>query len=220
MRVSTVIAMGWGIGLAACALGPRAAHAQELRPPGPRQGYFLGGGLRAGVLTLDADQLGNIGAFPMFGGSFRFGEMVYDWLGFGGQVRFASGSKDDFSTFYGAGLMEAQVQPWRSLPLAFRLGSGAFGQGLSRADPRLEREDEPGGAYGAIVTGGASYDLFPFRNDPLKSGGLALSLYADGELLLADAIRSGGVMFGVEITYFFGLQRNKLDLPVDEAYER
>jgi len=204
---------------AVLAAGSGAAQAQELREPGPRQGYVIGGGLRGGVLTLDAGQLGNLGAFPMLGGSFRFGEMVYDWLGFGGGVRFAAGSTDAFSSFYAAGLMEAQVQPWRPLNLAFRLGSGAFGQGLSRADPELEREGDPGGSYGAIVTAGASYDLFPFRTSQYESGGWALSFYVDGELLLGTDINSGGVFVGVEITRFFGLQKYKLDLPIDEAYE-
>jgi hypothetical protein len=195
------------------------AEAQALRDPGPRQGYFLGGGLRGGLLNLDAGQLGDLGVFPMFGGAFRFGEMVYDWLGLGGQVRFATGSIDQFSSFYGAGLMEAQVQPWRPINFALRLGSGAFGQGLSRANPELEREGDPGGSYGAIVTAGASYDLFPFRKSEFASGGWALSLYVDAELLLGTDIRSGGVFFGVEVTRFFGLAKYKLDLPVDEAYE-
>lgn len=198
-----------------------AAFAQdpELRKPGPRQGYFLGAGARFGTLALDAGPLEGLGPFFMAGGSFRFGEMVYDWLGFGGQVRFAAGSDDEFSTFYGAGLMEAQLQPWRTVNLAFRLSSGAFGQGLSRADPSLERGGDPGGAYGAIVSTGVSYDLFPFRKSEYRSGGWALSLYADGELLISGDITSGGVMFGVEITHFFGLPKYKLDLPLEEAYE-
>lgn len=205
--------------VAALVLVEAGADAQELREPGPRQGYFLGGGLRGGVLNLDAGQLGNLGAFPMFGGSFRFGEMVYDWLGLGGQVRFAAGSIDEFSSFYAAGLMEGQVQPWRRINLAFRLGSGAFGQGLSRADPELEREGDPGGSYGAIVTAGASYDVFPFRKSEYESGGWGLSIYVDGELLLGTDISSGGVFVGLEVTRFFGLAKYKLDLPIDEAYE-
>jgi hypothetical protein len=198
---------------------PRAAWAQELREPGPRQGYFLGGGLRGGVLISDTEAIGSLGSFPAFGGSFRFGEMVYPWLGFGGQIRFAAGSNEEFSTFYSAGLMEAQVQPWKKLNLAFRLASGAFGQGLSRGDETLVREDDPGGAFGAIVAGGASYDLFPFRKKTRLSGGLALSAYAETELLLSSDINSVGFMFGIEVTYFFGLAKYKLDLSVEEAFE-
>ncbi|NJK89506.1 MAG: hypothetical protein HC923_08960 [Myxococcales bacterium] len=196
-----------------------SASAQELREPGPRQGYFLGGGLRAGSLFLDANEIGDLGGFFMTGGAFRFGEMVFDWLGLGGQVRFASGQSDDFDTFYGAGMMEAQVQPLRSLNLAFRSSAGAYGQGLSRRDPVLERDDEPGGAYGAILTLGASYDWFPFRRSKLSSGGLAFTLYADGEALLSGDIRTYGIMFGLEVTYFLGLRKYKLDLPVEEAFD-
>ncbi len=198
---------------------PPPAAAQKLRPPGPRQGYFFGGGFRGGGQFLDAGQLGRLDPFVVFGGVLRGGEMVNEWLGFGGQVRFAGGSNEDFSTFYGAGMMEGQVQPWKKLDLAFRLALGAYGQNLTRADAALVLEDDPGGAFGPIVAGGASYDFFPFRKDPLASGGLALAVVLDAEYLAGSDIQSWGIVLGLEVLYYAGLKRYKLELPVEEAFE-
>lgn len=196
---------------------PEVAFAQELREPEGRQGYYLGASLRSGFLSTSSDAL-EVGGFQMFGLSFRFGEMVLPWLGFGGLAQFYGGANDDFTTGGGSGAIETQVEPWTETNLAFRLSAGPFFQSVSREDPALARENDPDSAYGLLVSVGASYDIFPFRSDLYQSGGWSLGLYLDGQGWFAEDFESFGVFGGIEIGHFFGLARSKLDLPLDEAY--
>jgi len=208
-------------------LVPLPAFAQSaednvrLEPPGPRQGYYIGGGARFGVLSASSDEIEDIGTFTGGGFALRFGEMVFPWLGFGGVTHGYFGSTEGFSTSAFSLSMEGQVAPFRSADVAFRLGVGPFLQNVTRDDPALVRESEPDQAFGAIITTGVNWDLFPFRKkDSLRSGDFATSLYAEGQLMIGEDFTSVGATVGLEFTGFFGLAKNKLDLPLEEAYER
>jgi len=205
--------------------GAASAQAQSddpttaLREPGPKQGYFIGGGLRSGVLVVGNPELEGLGAFTGVGGALRFGEMALPWLGFGGVAHAFFGSNDGFDMNYGAFSMEAQVAPFEKLDLAARLAVGPFLQNVTRQNEALALEDDPDQGFGAIISTGLSWDLFPFYDrDGYGSGGFAVSLYADGQFLLGSDFKSGGAFLGLEIGYFFGLPKNKLQLPLEEAY--
>jgi len=203
---------------------PAAASAQAdlttaLRKPAPKQGYFLEGGPRSGVLVVGNPELEGLGAFTGAGGAFRFGEMALPWLGFGGVAHAFFGSNEGFDMNYGAFSMEAQIAPFEELDLAGRIAVGPFLQNVTRKNPELALEGEPDQGFGAILTTGLSWDLFPFYDrDGYGSGGWALSLYADGQFLLGSDFKSGGAFLGLELGYFFGLSKNKLKLPLDEAF--
>lgn len=210
------------VALASGVWAPASARAQEetakLRTPEARQGYYLGGGLRTGFIGTFNDVI-DPGSFLVFGGAFRFGEMVLPWLGVGGLAQFYGGSNSDYTTFMGSGAIEAQLEPWPERNLAFHLAVGPYFQGVNRIEEELAREDDPDQGYGVLVALGPSYDLFPFRKDDLKSGGFAVSFYLEGQAWLSEDFQTVGAIFGVEIGQYFGLGRQKLDLPLDRAYQ-
>ncbi|MEM1025465.1 MAG: hypothetical protein AAGD10_13355 [Myxococcota bacterium] len=213
--VFNLLLLAVGSGLAQAQTDPTT----ELRVPAPKQGYFVELGLRSGVLAVSNDELPDLDPFPGFGGAFRFGEMTLPWLGFGGVGHVFFGSNDEFTTGFGAFSMEAQVAPFKNLDLAGRVAIGPFFQVVTREDESLALDDDPDQGFGAILTTGVSWDLFPFYDrQAYGSGGFAVSLYADGQFLLGSDFTSAGAFIGVELGYFFGLPKNKLKLPLEEAY--
>jgi hypothetical protein len=211
----SIAAMGALVGTA---LGAAVANAQELRAPEGRQGYYLGASIRTGFSGPSTDEVDGIGSFGMFGGSFRFSEMALPWLGLGGVAQFYRGSNDAFDALAVSGAIEAQFEPWPSRNLAFRVASGPILQEFVRQDPSRSPDDEPERGWGVLLSTGASYDLFPFRRDPLRSGGWSAGLYLEGQGWFSENFTSFGVFAGLEIGHFFGLSRSKLDLPAEEAY--
>jgi hypothetical protein len=203
--------------------GAPGAEAQddrvELRLPRAKQGYYLGGGFRTGALFVSSPDIEDVGSFTGLGLNLRFGEMVTPWLGFGGVARFFGGSNDDFDTGLGSLGIEAQALPWSGIDLALRSSLGPFFQSVSRRDSSLVREDDPDQGFGAAVTAGVSFDWFPFYDrQGTSSGGFGFSTYLDGEFLIGEDFDSAGVFLGIEVTYFFGLPKNKLQLPIEEAF--
>lgn len=199
-----------------------SAQAQDLRAPAPRQGFYLGGGLRSGVAAAaaDADAVGDFGTLTHFGGFFRFGQKPLPWLGVGLALGGGSESNDDWSVGYGGLLFELQVEPFESLDLALRGGVGVGGGSASRMDLTLETEEDPGFMFGSMYQLGVSYDWFPFYDSKAySSGGTALTFFVEGRFFPGGDVTTGGGFIGVEITWWTGLDKRKLELPVDEAFE-
>lgn len=207
------------------ALG-EAASAQdtqiELVKPRARQGYYVGGGPRLMSLVVEDDDIGSLGGMFGFGGAFRFGQKVYDWLGLGLALSGGGAANADWGAGGGGLMLEAQVQPWLETDLAFRLGIGVAGVGVSRINEDQATDDDPEGTVGSIYSVGASYELFPwYEPDKYDSGGLAFSFFVEGQFSPGlGGLTTYGAILGVEFTWWSGLSRNKLDLPVDAAFSR
>jgi len=213
MRTSIIAA------LLLCTLAAREAGAQELVPPGPRQGYFVAFGPRAGVAGLRDADLGSLGLGASQGGALRFGQMANDRIGFG--LRVGGGSLKTAEWSFGSGglSLDARFVPAPALDLSLQLSVGVAGGGASRLDPDAARDDDPSGGAGTLYTLGASWDFAP-TYDPARhaSGGFGLSLVVEGQLLDAGGLLVGGLFVGLDVAWWFGLARNRLELPASEAY--
>lgn len=200
-------------------VAPTSASAQDLLRPAARQGYYLGGGIRQAAMFTDTDAAGNLGF--MMGGAFalRAGQMVDDLIGFGLAITSGGGSNDDWTGGYGGLLLEVQLTPLSTDDFAIRGGVGIGGLFIGRADESMEREDDPSGTAGSLYTLGVSYDLFPFYDKGSSdTGGFAFTGFLEGMLLPGGSVTTGGVLLGLEITYWFGFQKNRLELPNAEAF--
>ncbi|MEO1272072.1 MAG: hypothetical protein AAFX99_28595, partial [Myxococcota bacterium] len=182
-------------------------------PPEARQGYFiaLGGGLSLNRNTSDEE--GTIGTLTGWSLHLRLGEMVTDWLGFGFQAWGGRATDDRWTTGFGGGLLDVQLVLWDHL--AVRLGAGAGG--LSATD-NVEEQETLLGTGGGMYMVGLSYDGFPFHN-PGTSGGFSITPSVHVFYLPGTTFQSVLVTIGAELTWWSGLERNKLDLPDDEAYQ-
>ena len=198
----------------------RSAAAQELVSPEARQGYYVGGGLRSGMAAADGLNVGGLGALTHFGGWFRVGQKALPWLGLGLSFGGGNESNDDWRFGYGGLLVEADFEPFPALDLAIRVGTGVGGGGLSRQDPGLESDDDPGFAFGPLVSFGVSYEWFPlYQPGRYDSGGLGLGAFVEGRFFPGGDVTSGGGFIGLEFTYWTGLPDRKLVLPVEEAFD-
>ena len=202
------------------------AHAQdaqlELRKPQARQGYYVGGGPRIVSLVVQDSDLGSLGGMFGFGAAFRFGQKVNDWLGLGLVLSGGGAGNAEWGAGGGGLMLEAQVQPWLQTDLALRLGIGVSGFGVTRVNEDRETDDDPSGTVGSIYSVGASYELFPWHDSAkYDSGGLAFSFFVEGQVTPGlGGLTSYGAIVGVEFTWWTGLSRNKLDLPVDAAFTK
>ena len=90
---------------------------------------------------------------------------------------------------------------------------------MSAVGGQTLRDDDAQYMFGPLFSAGLSYDWFPFH-DPksYRSGGFALTFLLEGRYLPGGDITTGGGFLGVELTYWFGLDKNKLELPVEEAF--
>ena len=199
---------------------PAAIHAQELTEPAPRQGYWLGGGYRAVLLYSDSEDIGGVGPFLGNGITLRLGQMSNDWIGFGLAFMFAGGGGDAWTSGYGGLSLDVNLEPPISEDLTIRIGTGVAGLTLDRVDDSQARDSDPEGTFGALFTLGASYDLFPFyARERYDSGGFAFTAFVECQALPGDGLVTFSGLVGLEITYYFGLEKNKLDLPPEAAFE-
>ncbi|MEL7367372.1 MAG: hypothetical protein AAFN74_00560 [Myxococcota bacterium] len=221
-RAASLVAVGLVAGLLAA---PGSALAQqdqqlELLAPKARQGYYIGIGPRIISWVVEDEDFGSLGGLVGFGASFRFGQKVNEWLGLGLVLGGGGAANVDWSAGGGGLQLEAQVQPWLETDLAFRFGIGVAGIGFTRADEARTTDDDPEGTFGAMYTVAASYELFPWHEEEkFESGGFAFSFFVEGQLSPGLAgITTYGAVLGIELTWWSGLNRNKLDLPPDAAF--
>lgn len=198
---------------------PAFAQQVELIKPGGRQGYYIGGGFRQAILTMQEEDLGNLGLMLGGGGALRFGQMVDDFYGFGLSISFGGGGTDEWSGGYGGLQLELHLMPLEEEDFAVRAGVGLGAAGIGRTDPAMETDDDPSGTFGTLYTLGVSYDLFPwYEPEEYQTGGFAFTGYLEANLLPGSNLIIGGVFLGLEVTYWFGFQRSRLDLPPDAAF--
>jgi hypothetical protein len=190
------------------------ANAQELSPPRPHQGYYIGLGAY-GVAGAHHDRVdGWTGAMFGPGGSLRMGEALLPWLDLG--IGFAaSGIYDEqYVALVGHVSLEVQVRPVEPLFVRASVGFGFtdFTRRESGVDKPLGRI---GGSYGVAV----GWDFYP-AHDEGDSGGLAISPVVWFEAGPSDEFTTLAGGIGIEISWWTGLPREQLDLPVDEAFEK
>lgn len=199
---------------------PSALLAQELTEPAARQGYWIGGGYRSVLMYSDSEDVGGVGPFLGTGFTLRLGQMSNDWIGFGVAFMFAGGGGDIWNSAYGGLSLDVNLEPPVDEDLTIRLGTGVAGLSLSRVDESQARSSDPDGTFGALFTVGASYDLFPFYDrDAYESGGFAFTGFVELQALPGDGLLTVSGLVGLEVTYYFGFPKNKLDLPPDAAFE-
>lgn len=196
------------------------AQALDLEKPKARQGYYVGTGLRLALGTASGEDLGSLGTVTGFGFGFRFGEMATENFGLGLAFGGGGGGNEDWTVGGGNLSLEFMYTPVEALNLAIRSSIGLGFVSTARIDENAETEDDPQGGLGALYTVGASYDFFPFyEEDQYESGGWALTAFADLQFLPAGEVTTKSFILGVEITWWSGLDRNKLDLPTAEAFK-
>lgn len=188
-----------------------AAAAQELEPPRPRQGYYISLGAY-GVGALSHDRLdGWLGGMAGPGGSLRLGEALLDWLDLGVGFAAAGAFDEQYVALVGHVALEAQLRPVE--PLFVRLSAGFGFTDFTRRQKGIERPlGRIGGSYAAAV----GWDFFPGHDG--SSGGLAIAPVIWFEAGPGEEFTTlvGGI--GIEISWWTGLPREQLDLPLDEAF--
>lgn len=216
MRASIIIG---AIALASSGVASEAV-AQELTKPAARQGYYIGGGLRQLVGGSGGEVVGSFGFMQGFGMALRFGQMATDHIGLGLVFGGGGSANGDWRVGGGHLSMELTYKPLDDYDLGLRGGIGFGVLSATRAEEEDVRDDDPEGGIGAQFSLGASYDLFPFYDKAeFESGGFAFTGFAEFTVLPADPLWSVNFVVGLEVTYWFGLAKNKLELPADRAFE-
>lgn len=200
-----------------CASSPGLAQADEpartaLVYPRPNQGQFLGVGVfSAGALGFDAERP-NRSLTPGAGLSLRLGGSVTDWLDLGVSATYGQsfGDENDRLAF---GRLSLHSQ-WYLDPHWFaRLDVGAGSvAGQDPHDPDYDR-----GGYSAVYSLGVGRDLF--LSPAAQSGGWVLSPVLGVDLTPAEDLTAVVGWVGLEVSYWTGLDKDKLRLPVERAYE-
>jgi hypothetical protein len=191
---------------------PNAPPPLELELPKPNQGHYLAVGLYTlGAMAFDDDRGTRQ---PTFGTGFslRLGEAVTDWLDFG--LAFAVGSTlGEEEDTLSLGRFTVHSQWYVSRRWFLQAGFGATnGQG---ADP--EDLDENRGRYGDVYIAGLGTNLY--LSDAGQSGGWVLSPLLTLEVGPDSTFTTTALWLGLEVSWWSGLSRDKLELPVGEAYE-
>lgn len=190
---------------------PGAVGAQELAEPSPRQGYYLSLGVYgAGALNRDADQ-GWYDPWPGVGGSVRLGEALLDWLDLGLGVGVNAAFEERWIATIGHVSLEAQLRP--RAELFVRLSAGF---GFADFTRRKSGIDKPLGRIGGTYRAAVGWDFFPAYDG--GSGGFALTPVAWFEAGPGSSFTTLAAGIGIEVSWWTGLPREQLVLPVEEAF--
>lgn len=185
----------------------------ELKPPQARQGYYIGGGLASmfnqNLRTEEEDTPTTSGG----GGYLRFGQMIDDWIGAGFWIGGGGTGDERYSSGFGGLMLDLQLVPWDHLAVHLGIGAG----GLSLTDSESD-SDELMGTGGGYYMLGLSYDWFPFYEG--GSGGFSVTPTVQLQYLPGQIFDGFVGVVGVELLWWTGLEKNKLDLSVEEAYTR
>jgi len=196
--------------LGALGTAPRV-QGQELEDPGPHQGYYLALGGHGDVVL--ARQKDGGWRDPWWGGhgDLRLGQAIYDRLDLGIAFGAGSGVEDGYRAVFGHVSLEVQLRPVE--PLFFRLGIGMGFADVSRTAAGL---DAVIGRYGADFTVAVGYDFFPGHKG--QSGGFAITPVVGFRAGPGGQLGTYAVFVGLEISFWTGLSRDRLELPVEDAY--
>lgn len=201
------------IGVAAIILAAGSrARAQELVPPGPHQGYYIAlGGYGQAIFAHEKD-----GGWrdPWLGGTgdLRLGQAIFEWLDLGIGLGAGAAYEEGYRVTVGHVYLEAQLRPTDLFFL--RLGIGMGFADVTRTESGI---DEVVGRFGADFTIAAGYDFFPGHKG--QSGGFAITPVVGFTAGPGEILGAYGVFVGIEISFWTGLPKDQLDLPMDEAYQ-
>jgi hypothetical protein len=183
-----------------------------LERPQPRQGLYAALGVYTlGAMAFDDDRGTRQ---PTFGAGVgvRVGEAVTSWLDLG--LALAVGStqgKEEDALFLGRFTIHSQWYITRRWFL--QAGFGATnGQGADPNDLQRNR-----GRYGDVYLAGLGANLF--LSDAARSGGWVLSPVLTIDVGPDADFTTTALWLGLEVSWWSGLSRDKLELPVGEAYD-
>ena len=191
-------------------LAGTATWAQEWEPPAPRQGYYLSAGLyNAATLTRERGQ--SLGPWVGLAGALRVGQIITEHFGLGlsfeGGRSYGQGQTATITAFS----LESSwffARHW-----AARAGVGVGF--LHLQNPSVINEPSTRGPAGSWCSAGASYEWF--LSPPRGSGGLSLSPTVQARFVPGNGTTGMSVYLGVEGTFWTGLPREQLALPVTGA---
>ena len=182
-----------------------------LEKPSPRQGHYIALGLHGTAATVDDANRGRRGPAVGLGYSLRLGERITDRLDLGLAVAYARIGGDAPWTF-GRLTVHGQGYITEKTYVHAGFGFGAAG-GIDPEDPDFSR-----GRFGDVYTVGAGHNLY--LTDSARSGGWIVSPVATLEYGRDDTFPNAALWIGVEISRWWGIPRNQLDLDFDDAYRR
>lgn len=188
-----------------------APRDRSLEKPSPRQGHYIAVGLHGTAATANDPDRGRRG--PAFGTGFslRLGERITERLDLGLAVAYASVGGDNPWTF-GRLTVHGQGYVTEKTFVHAGFGFGAAG-GTDPEDPDFSR-----GRFGDVYTVGAGHNFY--LTDKERSGGWIVSPVITAEYGRDDKFPNAGLWVGIEISRWWGIPRNQLDLDFDEAYKR
>ncbi len=190
----------------------RPAQGQELQLPGPHQGYYFSLGAHGLINTNQNEESGTLGPWPGITGSLRLGQALAPWLDLGLDIGMGSSFDKEYYTLLGHLGLSAQLRPWE--PLFFRLGIGFGATDFSRRQDGLDKVTGQAGGWYALAVG---YEIFHRQRG--CSGGLSLTPIVGIDVGPGDPTSSFNAWAGIELTWWTGLPKNQLELPVEQAYE-
>ncbi len=184
-----------------------------LEEPRPNQGHFIALGFH-GLSAMAFDE--NRGTRdPTFGEGFslRLGESLTPWVNL--SLAFALGStRGDKSDALTLGRFGITSQWYFTHHWFAQAGFGATnGQGRDPEDHDLNR-----GRYGDVYLTGLGYDFY--ISDSAQSGGWVFTPMLTAEVGPDSEFTTGALWLGVELSFWTGLSRDKLDLPIPKAYAK
>jgi hypothetical protein len=183
----------------------------ELQEPEPGQGHFIALGLHGiGAMAFDESRGTRE---PSFGQavSLRLGESVTDWLSLSLAVALGStyGERRDSLTLVRFGVTS---QWYISEQWFVQAGFGATN--AQGADP--EDYDRTRSRYGDYYLTGVGYDFY--LSDSAQSGGWTFTPIITADVGPDSKFTTASLWLGVELSWWSGLSRDKLQLPTPKAY--
>jgi hypothetical protein len=180
-----------------------------LEKPSPHQGHYIALGLHGTLGYVNDRDRGGRGPALGQGFSLRLGEAVTGWLDLGIALAYGSVRGDDPWSFGRLGV-HAQVYP-----IEHYFVHGGFGFGVAGGDD----PEDPGFSrfrFGDVYTAGAGRNIY--LTDSKTSGGWIVSPTITAEYGRDDQFPNSVLWVGVEISHWWGIPRNQLDLDFDKAY--
>lgn len=185
----------------------------QLEDPRPRQGHFIALGLHGiSAMAFDKNRGTREATFGQ-GFSLRLGESLTDWLSL--SLAFALGStggKPQDSLTFGRFGITSQLhftERW-----FVQAGFGA----LNVQGPDPEDHDVSRGRYGDVYLTGLGRDFY--ISDSQQSGGWVLTPLLTAEVGPDSKFTATSLWLGVELSWWNGLARDKLNLPNSKAYTK
>jgi hypothetical protein len=184
---------------------------QVLSTPSPHQGQFVALGLNYGIAAADDADRGwrQISHGPNF--TLRLGEAITSWVDLGLEMSLGVTTGSEALTL-GRLTAMARWYPFERLFVHTALGFGIAGgkDTLYEGYGRMR--------YGDVYVLGLGYQFY--LGDRKKSGGWMMSPTITAEVGPSKHFMTVAGWAGLEFSYWGGLTKNKLKLPVQAAYSR